>query len=137
MSGAAHLAPGVRFAGHVTDAQLAELYRGAAVVCVPSRAEGFGLPLLEAMAAGAPVVASDLPALREVGGDAVRFVPPGDAGALATEVQAVLADDRLRAVMVAAGRARAATYRWSNVALATIAAYERALGASSSPGRSR
>ena len=58
------------------DAELAWLYRNAAAVIVPSRHEGFGLPVVEALSLGAPVVASDIPALREVGGRAARFAPP-------------------------------------------------------------
>jgi glycosyltransferase involved in cell wall biosynthesis len=69
---------GVRQVRDLTRGQLAALYRGAAAVLVPSEAEGFGLPVLEALACGAPVVASDIPALREVGGPAVAFRPVAD-----------------------------------------------------------
>jgi glycosyltransferase involved in cell wall biosynthesis len=117
----------VEFAGHVSDERLAELYAGAAVVCVPSRAEGFGLPVLEAMAAGVPVVASDLPATREVGGDDVAFVPADDPEALATALGNLLADEGRRAVLGASGRHRAAAHTWEAVARATITAYERAI----------
>ena len=65
----------------IQPAQLAELYRRAAVILQPSEAEGFGLPVIEALACGAIVVASDIPVLREVGGDAVIYCPVGDVGA--------------------------------------------------------
>lgn len=81
----------VRFAG-LSRVQLAELYRRAAVVLVPSEAEGFGLPVIEALACAAAVVASDIPALREVGGDAAIFRPVADVPAWAAAVSAVLAD---------------------------------------------
>lgn len=70
---------------------LAAVYRGASVVLLPSGREGFGLPLLEAMACGAPVAASDLPVLREVGGEAAAYVPVGDARGLASAALALIA----------------------------------------------
>jgi glycosyltransferase involved in cell wall biosynthesis len=77
----------------LTRGQLAELYRRAAAVLVPSEAEGFGLPVIEALACGAAVVASDLPVLREVGGDAVVFAPVADVPAWAAAVRRALAGD--------------------------------------------
>ena len=113
---AAGLAPGrVRVLGRVSDPDLAVLLDRATALVVPSRAEGFGLPLLEAMAAGTPVVTSDAPALVEVGGGAARvsaLTPP----ALAAAVAEVVGDGDLRARMVAAGRARAAVYTWDEAA---------------------
>jgi glycosyltransferase involved in cell wall biosynthesis len=79
--------PGAIHEGRVDDARLATLYAGARVVAVPSLLEGFGLPGVEALAHGTPVVASDLPVLREVLGDAARYVPPGDAAALAAALR--------------------------------------------------
>jgi glycosyltransferase involved in cell wall biosynthesis len=72
--------------------EIAELCRSAAAVLLPSEAEGFGLPLIEALACGAPVLASDLPVLREVGGDAVTYLPPGDVNAWVAGVSGALAD---------------------------------------------
>jgi glycosyltransferase involved in cell wall biosynthesis len=72
--------------------ELADLYRTAAVVLLPSQAEGFGLPLIEALACGAPVVASDIPVLREVGADAATYCPVGDLSAWAAQVSRLLAD---------------------------------------------
>jgi glycosyltransferase involved in cell wall biosynthesis len=76
----------------LTRAELAEVYRRAAVVLVPSEAEGFGLPVIEALACGTPLVASDIPALREAGGPAATFAPVGDVGAWADAVRGVLAN---------------------------------------------
>src|SRR5262249_25093797 len=73
---------------------LAAVYRRASLVLLPSDAEGFGLPLLEALACGTPVLASDLPALREVGGDAVRYAPTGDTSAWIDAVRTILEEPK-------------------------------------------
>ena len=86
----------VTVTGHVHDADLAALYAGASLVVMPSRAEGFGLPVLEAMALGVPVVTSDDPAMREVGGGATRLFPVGDPAALSAAIVRVLGDAALR-----------------------------------------
>src|SRR5690606_7839068 len=106
----------VRVLGAVPDAALAGTVLGATIVVVPSRAEGFGLPVLEAMAAGVPVVHSDVPALVEVGGGAGEVVPAGDEGALAASLRKLLGDQRRRAEMAAAGRRRAAEFSWQRTA---------------------
>ncbi len=106
----------VRPLGRVPDADLAALLHGAAAAVVPSRAEGFGLPLLEGMAAGVPVVTSDAPALVEVGGGATAVAPAGDAAALAAALARVLADEELRRDMVRRGRDRAAAFSWTSAA---------------------
>jgi alpha-1,3-rhamnosyl/mannosyltransferase len=95
----------VRTLGRVSDEDLRALYRRAAVFAFPSLGEGFGLPVLEAMAAGTPVVASDIPVLREVGGDAVRYADPLDVASLRAALAAVLADP---GDLAARGRERAA-----------------------------
>ncbi len=82
--------------GRVDDAELAALYAGARATVLPSHLEGFGFTPLESLAAGTPVVVSDLPVLRETLGDAAVFVPPGDSGALAAAIRAVVDDARLR-----------------------------------------
>lgn len=115
--------------GRVDDATLAGLYRDATVLCMPSFAEGFGLPVLEAMAAGLPAIASDLVALREVAGDAAVLVPVGDIGALTRALELTLGDQALRARLRAAGPPRAAGFTWNSAAEATIRAYEFALAA--------
>ena len=105
----------VRVLGRVPDADLAVLLDRATALVVPSRAEGFGLPLLEAMAAGTPVVTSDAPALVEVGTGAAR-VSPLEPAALAAALDEVVSDGGLRERMVRAGRARAADFTWDAAA---------------------
>jgi glycosyltransferase involved in cell wall biosynthesis len=114
-------AGGAELRGYVEKSQLAELYRGAAALVLPSRFEGFGLPVLEAMASGTPVVAADEPALREVGGDAVVYAENGDFGAAARKAIA----DRER--LSAAGLARAASFSWAETARRTAEAYRKVL----------
>lgn len=99
--------------GWIDDAKRADLLAGAAALVLASRYEGFGLTAGEAMAAGVPVVATAVGAIPEVVGDAARLVPPADADALAGALADVLADDRLRADMAAAGQARSATFTWA------------------------
>ena len=112
----------VRLLGRLPDADLAVVLHRATALAVPSRAEGFGLPVLEAMAAGVPVVTSDAPALVEVGGGAAHVVPRDDAGELA-EALAIVADPAERARRAAAGRARAGHYSWSAAARQLWALY--------------
>jgi glycosyltransferase involved in cell wall biosynthesis len=109
--------------GFVEDAVLAALHRGAAAVAVPSLHEGFGLPALEAMACGAPLVAStggNLPALVAGAG---LVVAPGDPGELATGLAAVLDDAALAARLGAAGQQRAREFTWARTAERTLAVY--------------
>jgi glycosyltransferase involved in cell wall biosynthesis len=108
---------------HVPDEDLSALYAGASAFAFPSLDEGFGLPPLEAMACGAPVVASDIPCLREVLGDAALFAPALDAGALARELRAVLSERELAADLVERGRARARGYTWRMCAADMLAAW--------------
>ena len=119
---------GVVAPGLVDEATLDALYRGAAAVVVPSRSEGFGLPALEAMARGCPLVASDAGALPEVIGAAGLLVAPGDIDALAAALDRVLTDDDLAASLSDAGRKRAADFTWSACTAAHVAAYHAALG---------
>lgn len=123
------LAPLVRLPGHVTDAELQSLYAGAACFVLPSLHEGFGLPLAEAMAAGVPAVASDLPALREVGGEAVRYADPRDPEDLARAIRAALDDREGSQLRAAAARGRARRFRWEETARATLAVYRKVLKA--------
>jgi glycosyltransferase involved in cell wall biosynthesis len=111
------LPPGrVRLLGRLPDEDLAVVLAGATALVVPSRSEGFGLPVLEGMAAGVPVVTSDAPALLEVGGDAVLGTPVGDPVALAAVLARVGDDPALRAELVARGRRRAASCTWDAAA---------------------
>ena len=108
--------------GYVPKEELAKLYRGAACLVFPSRYEGFGLPVLEAMACGTPVVAADEPALHEVAGDAAVFAAPGR---LADGIRQALAErDRL----TAAGLERARRFSWREAARRTAAVYREVLG---------
>jgi glycosyltransferase involved in cell wall biosynthesis len=112
----------LRLLGHVPDALLPGLYAGAEAFALPSHYEGFGLPVLEAMAAGTPVVAADVAALPETCGGAARLTPP-DGDALRDALQALLADDAERARLRAAGLDRAAAFSWN----ATARAVDRVL----------
>jgi glycosyltransferase involved in cell wall biosynthesis len=117
----------VQLLGLVPGGDAAALYAGADLFVFPSRHEGFGLPLLEAMVQGTPVVASDIPPLREVGGDAARFVAVDDPEALADALQSLLSDAGARAALVARGLDRAQHYSWERCIDATIAVYHEAL----------
>jgi glycosyltransferase involved in cell wall biosynthesis len=113
---------GAELRGYVPKEELARLYRGAACLVFPSRYEGFGLPLVEAMASGTPVVAAPDAALREVAGDAAVFAEPG---ALADGVRRALAE---RERLVAAGLERARRFTWEETARRTVAVYREVLG---------
>jgi len=103
------------------DAALVALYRGAALVAVPSTYEGFGFPLLEALACGAPALAARAGALPEVGGDAAAWVDDAaDVGAWAAALRALLADDARRAELAARGPARAAAFSWERCTAQTL-----------------
>lgn len=107
---------GVHLLGHVDRAQLVALYNGAALFAYPSLAEGFGLPVIEAMACGAPVLTSDLSALPETAGGAARLVDPSDQAALDAALRDLLADAVQRAGLRERGFARAAELSWTATA---------------------
>ncbi len=109
--------------GYVGPAALAALYARAELVVFPSFYEGFGLPALEAMRAGAPLLASDLQVLREVAGDAARFAPPDRADLWAERIAEILASPELRAELAARGRERAALFDWDRAAGETARAF--------------
>lgn len=117
----------VRFLGPVPYAQLLGYYRGAAAFVFPSLLETFGHPLLEAMLAGAPVVASDIPTFREIAGDTALYFPALDARALAAQVDAVRSDDVARADRIARAEKRAADYSWKRSVDGLCAVFEQAL----------
>jgi glycosyltransferase involved in cell wall biosynthesis len=118
----------VQVMGHVPDADLPAIYGGAMMLVEPSLYEGFGLPLLEAMACGTPVVCSNTSSLPEVGGSAARYFDPNDSEAMAAGVLTVWSDRELRDAMRQAGLARAAQFSWERAARETLAVYDRALG---------
>jgi glycosyltransferase involved in cell wall biosynthesis len=117
----------VLFTDYVADEDLPALYSLAEALTFPSRYEGFGLTVLEAMACGCPVICSDVSSLPEVAGDAARLVPPDAAGALAAAISALLADADLRRTMRARGLAQAARFSWDKTARATLAVYEHVM----------
>ena len=123
----------VRFLGWVDDATLEGLYAAARCFVFPSLAEGFGLPVLEAMMRGVPVACSNATSIPEVGGDAARYFDPTDVAAMAAAIESCWTTRRCASGSRAAGRERAAGFTWERCARATLASYDRALAASSSP----
>ena len=120
----------VRFIGRIAERDLPGIYRGTDVYCAPGvSGESFGIVLVEAMAAGAPVVCSDLAGFRAVAGGAAAQVPPGDADALAETLRTVLTDDERRAEMIRASRRLARMYDWKRLVAGVESVYERAASA--------
>jgi glycosyltransferase involved in cell wall biosynthesis len=115
----------VRAVGYLSDVDLRSVMAGAAALVLPSRDEGFGLPVLEAMACDVPVVCSDVPALREVSGGHASLVPFGDSDAMAAALTTVL-DHPTDLPTLATRRAHAAEFTWHRCAELTVAAYHRA-----------
>lgn len=127
---AARVSPGaLEYLGRPSDKALIDLYRRAALFAYPSRYEGFGLPPLEAMACGTPVVASDAGSVPEVVGNAAIVVPVDDARGWRDAVRQVLLDVEQASALGARGIARAATFNWDRTALDTLASYRRAAAA--------
>ncbi len=118
----------VRFTGYVTDLQLAACYSRAAVFAFPSLFEGFGIPALEAMSHGTPVVCSRAGALPEVCGDAALYFDPLDVDSISDALQRALTDDSLRATLIAAGRAREGAFTWRRAAEQTLDVYRQVAG---------
>jgi glycosyltransferase involved in cell wall biosynthesis len=116
----------VRFTGFVADADLPALMNGASLFVYPSLYEGFGLPPLEAMACGVPVITSDSSSLPEVVGSAGRLVPPHDVQELAESMAAVLNDPALQADMRRRGLAQAGRFSWERAAQETLKVYRQA-----------
>ncbi len=112
---------GVRRLGRVSDGELKALYRGALALAFPSFAEGFGLPALEAMALGCPVIAASAGALPEVCGDAALYVDPADAPGWTAALQRIATDPVLRRSLSERGRAQARRFRWATAADALLA----------------
>jgi glycosyltransferase involved in cell wall biosynthesis len=117
----------VRLLGAVERTELFALFAGADAFAFPSRHEGFGIPVLEAMAQGTPVVCADIPALREVAGDAAIFVPPDDLDGWVDALHSTLTDPGFRAGLEARGRERVQAYSWERCADETAAVYAEAM----------
>ncbi len=120
------LAETVIFTDYVRDEDLPALYCAADVLALPSRYEGFGLTVLEAMACGTPVVCSNSSSLPEVAGDAAIMVPPGEPDSLAEGLSQALASEDMRRCMRERGIAQAARFSWLETARRTLSVYERA-----------
>jgi alpha-1,3-rhamnosyl/mannosyltransferase len=126
---AAALPASLEYVGRPSDTALVDLYRRAAVFAYPSRYEGFGLPVLEAMACGAPIIAGRTGAVPEVVGDAGVLIDPEDRAAWQEALQAVLSDPARRARLSGAAVTRACDFTWERTARATLACYQRAVAA--------
>ena len=111
--------------GYIPQADLPALYSAASVFVYASRYEGFGLPVLEAMACGAPVITSNVASMPEIAGESGILIDPNDESGLADAMGRVLTDDELRARLARAGLERAQSFSWERAAQATLAVYER------------
>jgi glycosyltransferase involved in cell wall biosynthesis len=114
--------------GYVADEDLPALYRAARAFVYPSLFEGFGLPPLEAMACGTPVVTSDVSSLPEITGDAALLIDPNDERALANALIEIVNDERLRAELREKGIAQAKKFTWRDAAEKTLRLYQEAYG---------
>jgi glycosyltransferase involved in cell wall biosynthesis len=123
-----HLQDDVHFLGFVPEDELPLWYNAARLFAFPSLYEGFGLPVLEAMACGTPVITSTAASLPEVAGKAALMVPPEDTELLAREMERVLDDPQLRTEMRAAGRIQASRFSWRAMTDQTVASYALAVG---------
>jgi glycosyltransferase involved in cell wall biosynthesis len=117
----------MQWIGYVDEEDKPSLYRLATVFVYPSIAEGFGLPVIEAMASGTPVVACDIPVLREVCGDAAYLVPQDSERQMAAAILALLLQNPLHEQMVQRGLGHATRYSYRKAAKETLSAYERAM----------
>jgi glycosyltransferase involved in cell wall biosynthesis len=127
---AADLGDRLVLAGRVSDVELSTLYANAAALCMTTREEGFGLPFVEAMTNGLPIVASDIPIVHEVAGGAAITAAPGDVEGFAAVMHQVLEDEVLRARLIDHGATRRNQFNWDRTITETIAAYRRVLGVS-------
>jgi glycosyltransferase involved in cell wall biosynthesis len=118
----------IRWIGPVDEADKPSLYRLARVFVFPSRYEGFGLPLLEAMASGTPAVANEVSSLPEIAGDGAFLVEPGSASKMAGAILALLNQEPLRQSLINAGLARATHFSWRKTAQQTLEVYQRVIG---------
>ena len=117
----------IKLIGYLNDEELRALYSSCRAFVYPSIYEGFGLPPLEAMACGAPVIASRIDSIVEVCGDAALLIEPKSVGSLASAIDKVLDDESFRTKLSSAGRARASDFSWKRTAELTRAVYEEAM----------
>jgi glycosyltransferase involved in cell wall biosynthesis len=123
-----NLAGAVRILGYLPERELRALYQTAAGFVYPSTCEGFGLPLLEAMAGGCPIAASSAGAIPEVAGDAALLFSPDDISGMAAALLRLLEDKTLRQSLVDRGRKRVREFSWARTARETLAFYRDVLG---------
>ena len=123
----------VLLAGFVSEEELAALYAGCTVFCYPSLYEGFGLPVLEAMQAGAPTITSNVSSLPEVGGDAVAYVEPRDVDSIRSALERLLTAPEERNELAERGRARARAFSWDRTAAGILEQLELARAGGTRP----
>lgn len=119
--------PGIIYTGFVSDEEMVTLYKSAAAFVMPSLEEGFGIPLLEAMACGCPVVSSDAASLPEIGGDACLYFNPKDINDMVEKISQILEDSVLRKKLVQEGEKRYQEFSWSKLAKNTLQVYNLTL----------
>lgn len=123
---AQQLGDAVLFSGQLEEHLLSRLYRSALLTVYPSLYEGFGLPILEGMASGVPVITSNRSSMAEVAGEAAWLIDPEDAGEIAAAMRQLLQDEGRRAELVRRGRERSQAFTWERTARETVEIYERA-----------
>jgi glycosyltransferase involved in cell wall biosynthesis len=124
-----HEVPWLKFAGFVSDQELSTLYSQTTALVFPSRYEGFGLPVLEAMSAGAPVICANASSLPEVAGNAALYFDALDSSALAAQMKRILSDDNVRADLLARMPAQVAKFSWRKCAEETLLGFDEAIAA--------
>ena len=123
-----NIEPQIQFPGSISDGKLVELYQRASLFVFPSRYEGFGLPILEAMACGCPVVSSNASSLPEVAGDAAVLVDPFNVQGFASAIERMLSDPHVRHTYIEKGLAHVQQFSWDRTAHETIKVYQQVLG---------
>lgn len=122
-----HVVPNIYFTGYISDSRLRWLYENCEAYIFPSLSEGFGLPGLEAMSHGAPVISSSATCLPEVYGDAAIYFDPHDTDDISNKIITVLSNQKLRNLLVKRGKKRAKMYSWKHMAIETLSVYKSAL----------
>ncbi len=122
-----HIAENVIFAGYVSDRELVALYRNAEAFITASREEGFGIPLLEAMACGCPVISSNSASLPEVGGNTVLYFDPLKEDEMVSSMEKLTSDNKLRKMLIKEGLQRSKLFSWKKMARETLEVYQKAI----------